>query len=509
MVDASTVIGGGIYDDVDEYLSRQDGKIVRTGTGMMCRHRPQQRCSHCLPVDPYDEDYLKEKEIKHMSFHAYVRKLTDVHGKGTHLKQPLETINCKLDLSCTNHRPYPHGVCTKCRPSTVSLNRQNYRHVDNITIENEDVVNKFLDFWRASSHQRVGYLIGRYEPFADVPLGIKAVVTAIYEPPQSSGDASVKFEDVDPNDEVVDKLCSMLGMSRVGWIFTDLWASDPQAGTVHCTRHKESFLLTAKECITSGAFQTKYKNKTPYCSDGTFGSKFVTLVASGDESKHINFSGYQVSNQCSALVDAEILCPTSHPELAWVREKPLHEKHYITDVQYTEKNEFGAEVLKNGRPMPVEYLLVDVPAGMPKDPCTSFHVVNSAKAFPIENRELIGKAQDPHTVSTYVLDFSSNQFLELISNFHFLLYLLTNNLLKFTEEEVKELCKFVIEHNREGAAEWAEKNQNWATFLELMKSQEGQSANFAAASQAWACKHCTFENTEAKDECAVCGLPNA
>ena len=51
-----------------------------------------------------------------------------------------------------------------------------FRHVDNIEFENGEIVNSFLDYWRHSSLQRIGYLIGRYEPFTDVPLGIKAVV---------------------------------------------------------------------------------------------------------------------------------------------------------------------------------------------------------------------------------------------------------------------------------------------------------------------------------------------
>lgn len=55
----------------------------------------------------------------------------------------------------------------------------------------------------------------------------------------------------------------------------------------------------------------------------------------GDQSEQIHFSGYQVSNQCAALVDANVLCPTSFPELAYVREKPLSPTHYIPDVHYT------------------------------------------------------------------------------------------------------------------------------------------------------------------------------
>lgn len=94
--------------------------------------------------------------------------------------------------------------------------------------------------------------------------------------------------------------------------------------------------MTASECITAAKLQSDNLNYTQYSSESTFGSKFVTVVASGDKNQQINFSGYQVSNQCTAMVDADIICPVKNqPELAWVRENPLHEKHYITDVQYT------------------------------------------------------------------------------------------------------------------------------------------------------------------------------
>ena len=61
---------------------------------------------------------------------------------------------------------------------------QPYRHVDNIMFENGNMVNRFLEYWRMYGHQRIGFLYGRYDVYDGVPLGIRATVAAIYEPPQ-------------------------------------------------------------------------------------------------------------------------------------------------------------------------------------------------------------------------------------------------------------------------------------------------------------------------------------
>lgn len=70
-----------------------------------------------------------------------------------------------------DHLPWPRGICSKCQPSAVTLNRQTYRHVDNVMFENTDIVERFLEYWRNTGHQRIGILIGVYEKHADVPLG--------------------------------------------------------------------------------------------------------------------------------------------------------------------------------------------------------------------------------------------------------------------------------------------------------------------------------------------------
>lgn len=50
--------------------------------------------------------------------------------------------------------------------------------------ENHTIADRFLDFWRKTGNQHFGYLYGRYTEHKDIPLGIRAEVAAIYEPPQ-------------------------------------------------------------------------------------------------------------------------------------------------------------------------------------------------------------------------------------------------------------------------------------------------------------------------------------
>lgn len=78
--------------------------------------------------------------------------------------------------------------------------------------ENPNLVERFLNYWRVTGHQRLGFLYGRYESHLDVPLGIKATVTAVYEPPQEGSRDHVKLLP-DPKKELVDEvlICLYVG----------------------------------------------------------------------------------------------------------------------------------------------------------------------------------------------------------------------------------------------------------------------------------------------------------
>lgn len=102
----------------------------------------------------------------------------------------LQNISYRIRPGCRDHRPWPQGLCSKCQPSSITLELQPYRHVDSVLFENAQIIERFLDYWRQTRCQRIGILLGRYshlDSAGSPPLAIKATVMAIYEPPQVAG----------------------------------------------------------------------------------------------------------------------------------------------------------------------------------------------------------------------------------------------------------------------------------------------------------------------------------
>lgn len=238
-------------------------------------------------------------------------------------------------IGCKEHPPWPRGICSSCQPGAVTLNRQPYRHVDNVLVEHAAPVDRFLAYWRATGHQRAAYLLGRYERHADVPLGVRARVAALYEPPQEGARDRLRLLP-DARARLVDALAARLGLRRVGWLFTDLLAADG-GGHVQCLRGAHSHFLSAQECITAGALQNAHPRACRAAAAGALGSKWVTAVATGDAARRVHLEGYQVSGQCQALVRDGVLLPTRDaPDLAYIRDSSPQQ--FVPDVYYKVRN---------------------------------------------------------------------------------------------------------------------------------------------------------------------------
>ncbi|KAK3797242.1 hypothetical protein RRG08_030467 [Elysia crispata] len=506
-------------DEVDRLLREEDGKIYRKRNDQLCRHGPQGKCLHCVPLEPYDKEFLNncDPPIKFLSFHSYIRKLTGGVDKGKFVN--LENLSCKIRQGCKEHPPWPGGICTKCQPNAVTLNRQEYRHVDNIMFENPAVADRFLNYWRFSGCQRLGILYGRYEMFKEVPLGIRARVAAIYEPPQETTSNKIELKP-DPKEAVVKAAAEKMGLVPVGWIFTDLVADDLSKGTVKNFRgNVDSHFLSAEECIMAADMQNNFPNPCRLSPDGHFGSKFVTVVVTGDHDNQIHFEGYQVSNQCMALVRDDCLLPTRDvPQLGYVKEST--NEQYVPDVFYKDKDSYGNEVTHIARPLPVEYLLVPIPAAFASDFHYTFKSNTQMESFPVENRDNIGQRQDFAALTTFLEKFPPSKFLEAMSDFHLLMFLASSDMLPL-KEKMDILFEAVKIHDEKKALEF-KKTEEWATVEEMMLAHEpsaslpafdGAMGSSQASGQSggamWTCVHCTYLNQPGHNSCDICSLPRS
>lgn len=142
---------------------------------------------------------------------------------------------------------------------------------------------------------------------------------------------------------------------------------------------------------------------------------------------------------------------------------------YVPDVFFTEKDKFNNEIKQVARLLPVEYLLIDVPVSTPVEQKYKFNTDRSKKSFPIEHRMLDGHLQDFNALISYLDQFTKEQFLTAVNDFHFLIYIATMDMLPMADV-MSSLLKAIQTNDSKLALEWC-KSDKWATVEQLIAAQ--------------------------------------
>ena len=97
-------------DTIDEYWRSKDGKIPRGRDSRFCKHGANAMCDYCMPLEPYDAGYHTQNNIKHLSYHAFLKKLQPKSSASTStVLPPLEPQSYKVKVPCPSggHANWP------------------------------------------------------------------------------------------------------------------------------------------------------------------------------------------------------------------------------------------------------------------------------------------------------------------------------------------------------------------------------------------------------------------
>jgi nuclear protein localization family protein 4 len=212
------------------------------------------------------------------------------------------------------------GVCSYCKPDAIRLVRQEYRHVDHVVFESPKVLGSLIEAWRQTGSQRGGFLFGRYVPHKDIPLGITAVVEAVYEPPQANSPQGLQLKEDAAEEARVVAQAKMLGLQMIGFVWT---AIEVVGGKVVKSRDiDKTFLASGAEMLQAALFQNEHPSPCSHSTTGKYGSKWVSVIVTGTESGEIAPIVFQVSDQMAGMArdgiitthaDPRLLCTVNNP----------------------------------------------------------------------------------------------------------------------------------------------------------------------------------------------------
>lgn len=196
-------------------------------------------------------------------------------------------------------------------------------------------------------------------------MGVKAVVEAIYEPPQAGELDGLTLGWPWEEEERIRALAGSTAAPQtiVGYIFTDLDPTPEDRTKNVYKRNPQSFFLSSLEAIFAATLQRANPTASKSSPTGQYASRLVTAVLTGTEDGQVDVSAYQVSEQAVAMVEADMIEASVDPGIVRVKEedRTKDSARYVPDVFYSYRNEYNLEVKKSAKPcFPVEYLLVNV-----------------------------------------------------------------------------------------------------------------------------------------------------
>ncbi|KIR82129.1 nuclear protein localization protein 4 [Cryptococcus gattii EJB2] len=476
--------------EIDQYWEKQTGKIERKRDAAFCRHGEKAMCDYCMPLEPYDPKFQSEHQIKHLSYHAYLRKLLSSRpptaSSATDLP-PLSPTSLSVITPCPTgaHPPFPDGICSTCQPSAVTLQSQPFRMVDHVEFASPSIIEGLLSAWRRTGTQRIAFLIGREDKYEKVPMGIKVVVEAVWEPKQEGELDGLTVETPWSDESRVQEIARWCdkGLSVVGMIYTDLTPSPDDITKTLYKRHAQSYTASSLEMLLSAAYQLSHPLSTRMSPTGHYSSRFVTCCLTGDKDGGVDILAWQASEHAEAMVKAGIVEASVDPTVVRVR-KP-GEGEYVPEVFYSFKNEYGLQVKMPAKPtFPVEYLYVNITHGFPLAPSPLF----LSNAFPTENRpglhdqsmqvvitqlSAILKSSDAEIGDTGTWPGRIKKDVERwLSDWHLVTFLCMQGL--FSLKEQKILCRAATAHahpNDTLALEELFASDGWQTLLTIVDSE--------------------------------------
>jgi nuclear protein localization protein 4 homolog len=126
-------------DDIDKQLHKEDGWI-ETGD---VNSSAKKIGDFIAPWDILKHEPWKSEDIYHIPFHSWSR-------------------SPKANFDALSYR-IPKGGKWSWKQKEVRVERQEYRHIDNIVFQHSSIAHNFIQAWVNTGMQQYGFLYGRYE----------------------------------------------------------------------------------------------------------------------------------------------------------------------------------------------------------------------------------------------------------------------------------------------------------------------------------------------------------